>query len=67
MIHDITHCANADCQDKAHCLRWQAYQDLFQNKSNKYIEYASVFNPETKSKCEYFINTKEDESMDSKR
>lgn len=67
MTHDITHCANASCQDKAWCLRWQAYQEFFENKFNKDAEHVSVFNPETESKCEYFINTNDNESMDSKR
>ena len=65
MTHDITHCVNVSCQDMAWCLRWQAYQDFFQNKWNGYI---SVFNPNAENKCEYFINnTKENESVDSKR
>lgn len=65
MSHDITHCSNERCKEKAWCLRWQAYQEYFSKKYDG--DYVSVFRPETETVCEYFIKNKEDESMDSKR
>lgn len=64
MIHDISHCNNDKCKVKEQCYRWLAYQEL---KKINYRYPFSMLLTEGKNKCEYFIDTKEDESMDSKR
>lgn len=53
-VHNICHCKNNKCKARKECYRWNAYQEVLNNKG-KIFGTINVLVCDNKEKCEDFM------------